>query len=41
MRFGVVRYFRYHVKVNGQMTYGSSTEMIKDEIQIIELVRFR
>jgi hypothetical protein len=41
MRFGVIRYFRYHVKVNGQISYGSSTEMIKDEIQIIELVRFR
>jgi hypothetical protein len=41
MRFGVIHYCRYHVKVNGQISYGSSTEMIKDEIQIIELVRFR
>lgn len=41
MGFGVIHYCRYHVKVNGQISYGSSTEMIKDEIQIIELVRFR
>ena len=33
-------YWRYHVEVNGQITYGSSTETIKDEVQIMELVRF-
>jgi len=35
------RYWRYHVKVNGEITYGSTTETIKDHIQIMELMRFR
>jgi len=41
MQFGIVRYFRYHVNVNGQISYGSTTELLEDEIQILELVRFR
>ncbi len=35
------RYWRYHVKVNGEITYGSSTEVIEDQIQIMEFMRFR
>lgn len=34
------RYWRYHVRVNGQITYNSTTETITDEIQIMELTRF-
>lgn len=33
-------YWRYHVRVNGQITYKSTTEIIKNQIQIMELVRF-
>ncbi|UCF13703.1 MAG: hypothetical protein JSW06_05465 [Thermoplasmatales archaeon] len=39
--FVITRYWRYHVKVNGEITYGSSSEMIEDEIQLMELRRFR
>ena len=34
------RYWRYHVRVNGQITYGSITETLINKIQIMELVRF-
>ncbi|UCF12693.1 MAG: hypothetical protein JSW06_00135 [Thermoplasmatales archaeon] len=37
----IPHYWKYHVRVNGQICYGSSTEIIKDEIQIVELTRFR
>lgn len=33
-------YWRYHVRVNGEITYSSTTEIINDEIQMMELVRF-
>ena len=39
--FVIIRYWRYHVKVNGEISYGSSNEIIEDEIQVIELRRFR
>ena len=34
------RYYRYHVRINGEMSYGSKTEIIDEEIQMVELVRF-
>jgi hypothetical protein len=33
-------YWRYHVKINGELTYNSKTEILKDHIQMVELVRF-
>jgi predicted secreted hydrolase len=33
--------WRYHVRVNGQITYGNTTEIIKDKIQIMGIMRFR
>ena len=38
---GLIRYWRYHVIVNGEITYGQNTEKIEDKVQIIELRRFR
>ena len=37
----IVHYWRYHLKINGEITYRSTTEKIKDQIQIMELIRFR
>lgn len=37
----LVHYWRYHLKVNGEITYTSNTEIIKDQIQIMEFIRFR
>lgn len=31
---------KYHIRINGQISYGSFTETIKDEIQLMELGRF-
>ena len=41
MGVGIMYYFRYHIRVNGQITYGSTTEIITDQIQILDLMRFR
>lgn len=38
---GIFHYWRYLVRVNGCITYGSTTEVIKDELQIMELTRFQ
>jgi len=38
---GISHYWRYLISVNGEISYGSSTEMIEDEIQIMELMRWR
>jgi hypothetical protein len=35
----VIHYWKYHIKVNGQITY-HFTEKIVDQIQIMEIVRF-
>lgn len=37
----LIHYWRYHVLVNGQITCGSTTEIIKDKVQIIEFMRLR
>ena len=37
----MIHYWRYHLKINGEITYCSTTEKINDQIQIIELMRFR
>ncbi len=34
------RYYRYHVKINGFITYNGQTEQIENKIQIMELTRF-
>ena len=41
--FGIASFdcWRYHVLVNGQITYGDTTELIKNKIQIMGFVRFR
>jgi hypothetical protein len=39
--FKIFNYWRYHVMVNGEITLGSSTETIENEIQVLELMRFR
>jgi hypothetical protein len=41
--FGIAPFdcWRYHVLVNGQITYGDTTELIKNKIQIMGFVRFR
>jgi hypothetical protein len=39
--FGIIRYWRYHVIVNGEITLGQNTEKINNEVQIMELRRFR
>jgi predicted secreted hydrolase len=41
LELSIFRCWRYHVLVNGEISYGSSIEEIKDEIHIMELVRFR
>ena len=38
---GLSHCWRYHVHVNGQITYGDTTEIIKDKIQIMGIMRFR
>ena len=38
---GLTHCWRYHVRVNGQITYNSTTETINDRVQIMEFVRFR
>jgi hypothetical protein len=37
----LMHYYRYHVKVNGQITYGSTLETINGRVQIMEFMRFR
>lgn len=37
----IIHYWRYHLKINGEITYRSTTEIIKDQIQIMEFMRFR
>ena len=38
--FGMINYWRYHIRCNGYITNGVHTESI-DEIQIAEFIRFR
>ena len=38
---GLSNCWRYHVLVNGFITYGNITEIIKDKIQIMGIMRFR
>ena len=39
--YKLIHYWKYHLKVNGEITYGSITETIEDEIQVLEITRFR
>ena len=41
--FGIASFdcWRYHVLVNGQITYGNTTEIIKNKIQLMGFVSFR
>ena len=37
----IFHYWRYHLLINGEITYGSTTEIIEDQIQTMEFMRFR
>jgi predicted secreted hydrolase len=36
-----INYWRYHLRVNGEISYGLYTEKIEDKIQIMEYMKFR
>jgi len=38
---GTPFYWRYHLRINGNISYGTTIEEIKDKIQVLEVVRFR
>ena len=40
-RIFTIHYWRYHVKTNGTITVGSTTEILKDKLQIIEFLSFK
>jgi len=38
---GIFNYWRYFIKINGEIIYNNTREELIDKTQIIELMRFR